>query len=453
MNQRLVKVIKNPYKVFNWLAAHHLLNWMDDKTYLKLVYRGHFGKKLNLDNPITFNEKLQWLKLYNRKPEYTIMVDKVKAKEYVANIIGEEHIIPTLGVWDDPDDIDFDKLPDQFVLKCNHNSGIGLCICKDKSKLDIEKVKEGLRKGLKEDFYLMGREWPYKNVPRKILAEKYMVDDSGPDLKDYKMMCFNGKVMCTYVCMNRFEEGGLKINFYDRNWKRLPFERSQKPASINDVNIPTGYSKMLELAERLSKNIPFLRTDFYEIGGELFFGEITFYPVSGLEEFSPEKWDENLGKLIVLPEMGGVIIDNENYCLFLHMPFNHPKHLKEDLNDYKIFCFNGKPEIIFVSNDRSKGVCFDYFDMDFNHLPFQQGGPNYQGVIERPKQLEEMRRLAAQLSKGIPHVRVDFYDLNGKVYFGEMTFFDSSGFASFKPDEWDEKLGKLITLPEIWGGI
>lgn len=305
MNQRLVKVIKNPYKVFNWLAAHHLLNWMDDKTYLKLVYRGHFGKKLNLDNPITFNEKLQWLKLYNRKPEYTIMVDKVKAKEYVANIIGEEHIIPTLGVWDDPDDIDFDKLPDQFVLKCNHNSGIGLCICKDKSKLDIEKVKEGLRKGLKEDFYLMGREWPYKNVPRKILAEKYMVDESGSDLKDYKMMCFNGKVMCTYVCMNRFEEGGLKINFYDRNWKRLPFERSQKPASINDVNIPTGYSKMLELAEHLSKNIPFLRTDFYEIGGELFFGEITFYPASGLEDFSPEKWDENLGKLIVLPEMGG----------------------------------------------------------------------------------------------------------------------------------------------------
>lgn len=288
MNQRLLKYIHNPYKIFNWMAARHLLTWMDDKTYLKLVYRGHFGKKLNLEHPVTFNEKLQWLKLYNRKPEYTVMVDKVQAKEYVANIIGEEHIIPTLGVWDDPDEIDFDKLPDQFVLKCNHNSGIGLCICKDKSKLDIEKAKADLRKGLKEDFYLMGREWPYKNVPRKILAEKYMVDESGEDLKDYKVMCFNGKVQCSFVCMERFSEDGMKINFYDREWKRLPFKRVY-PNSEHDVPKPTGYTQMLELAEKLSANLPFVRADFYEINGNLYFGELTFYPGTGMEEFTPEK--------------------------------------------------------------------------------------------------------------------------------------------------------------------
>lgn len=150
-----------------------------DKPYLQMMYWLQIGKKLNLKHPVTFNEKLQWLKLYNRRPEYTIMVDKVKVKEYVANIIGEEHIIPTLGVWDDPDDIDFDALPDKFVLKCNHNSGTGMCICRDKSKLDIPKVKAELRKGLKENYFMKWREWPYKNVPRKILAEKFMVNMGG----------------------------------------------------------------------------------------------------------------------------------------------------------------------------------------------------------------------------------------------------------------------------------
>lgn len=184
-----------------------------------MMYWLHLGRKLNLKNPKTFNEKLQWLKLYNHKPEYTIMVDKVKAKEYVAKLIGEEHIIPTLGVWDDPDDIDFDALPDQFVLKCNHNSGTGMCICRDKSKLDIEKVKAELRKGLKENYFMRWREWPYKNVPRKILAEKFMVDESGTELKDYKIFCFNGEPRYCQVISDRNTDE--KIDFYDMHWKRL----------------------------------------------------------------------------------------------------------------------------------------------------------------------------------------------------------------------------------------
>lgn len=306
MNQRLVKVIKNPYKVFNWLAAHHLLNWMDDKTYLKLVYRGHFGKKLNLDNPITFNEKLQWLKLYNRKPEYTIMVDKVKAKEYVANIIGEEHIIPTLGVWDDPDDIDFDKLPDQFVLKCNHNSGIGLCICKDKSKLDIEKVKEGLRKGLKEDFYLMGREWPYKNVPRKILAEKYMVDSEYDKkaiekkecvLTDYKFFCFGGEPFMMYVSQDHAEHA--TTDFFDMDYKLLPI-RMRDPNSENPPACPKEFEEMKQYARMLSKNIPHLRVDFYVINHQVYFGELTFYHNAGFSLVKPHEWNVKLGNLIKL---------------------------------------------------------------------------------------------------------------------------------------------------------
>lgn len=280
-----------------------------DRAYLKMMYRLIVGKRLDLDHPVTFNEKLQWLKLYNRDPRYTVMVDKVKAKEYVAGIIGEEHIIPTLGVWDDPDDIDFDALPDQFVLKCNHNSGTGMCICRDKSKLNIEKVKAELRKGLRQNYFLPGREWPYKNVPRKILAEKFMVDDMGGQ------------------------------------------------------------------AETISRS-----------------------------------------------------------------------QLKE-LDDYKIFCFNGEPKILFVASDRANKVCFDYYDIQLNHLDLRQGGDNYKGKVRLPRHFEEMKNLAAKLSAGIPQVRTDFYEIDDQVYFGELTFFDSSGFATFSPEEWDERLGKLIVLP------
>lgn len=293
-----LKFIKNPFCVFNWLAAKHLMDWMDDVTYLKLRYRASFGKKMNLKHPVTFNEKLQWLKLYNRKPEYTIMVDKVKAKEYAAKMLGEEYIIPTLGVWDSPDEIDFDSLPNQFVLKCNHNSGLGMCICRDKENLDIEKVKFNLKRGMEENYFLSGREWPYQNVPRKIIAEKYMVD-----------------------------------------------------------------------------------------------------------------------------------------------------HNDTDLNDYKFFCFNGEPAIMFVSSDRKNKVCFDYYDMNLHHLELKQGGENYHGLIHLPKHFDEMKKLASKLAQGIPHVRLDFYEINDRVYFGEITFFDSSGFAKFEPASWDIKLGNMIELP------
>ena len=272
-----------------------------DKIYLKCLYRIRMGYWPNFKNPQTFNEKLQWLKLYNRNPEYTVMADKVKVKEWVAKRIGEEYLIPTLGVWDNPDDIDFDTLPNQFVLKCNHNSGRGMYICKDKSKMDVDAVKKELRKGLSENYFLHGREWPYKNIPRKILAEKYMEDKNSTDgLKDYKLMCFDGKVYCSFVCSDRYSDEGLKVTFYDREWKRLPFERHY-PSAKDDINMPVQYYNMVKLAEKLSKGIPFVRADFYEINGRLYFGELTFYPGSGMEEFSPELWDERLGKLIKTP--------------------------------------------------------------------------------------------------------------------------------------------------------
>ncbi len=272
---------------------------LPDKLYLKLMFKLRMGYQLNISNPQTFNEKLQWLKLYNRRPEYTCMVDKYEVKKYVADIIGEEYIIPTLGVWDRVDDIDFKSLPNQFVLKTTHSGGnTGVVICKDKNSFDIDACKKKLNKSLRQDVYRSLREWPYKNVKRRIIAEVYKEDCNG------------------------------------------------------------------------------------------------------------------------------------------------------ELNDIKLFCFNGDPKAILIATDRNTDVHFDYFDMDFNHLPFEQGGPNAIKPIKKPHNLELLSVLASKLSKNIPHVRVDFYDVDGKIFFGELTFFDSSGFAIFNPQEWDYTFGGWIKLPE-----
>lgn len=297
LGQKIVKGIKDPYKIAAFLLRK-LGGGIDDKTYLEWMYRFQMHKKLDLENPVTFNEKLQWLKLYNRKPEFTVMVDKVKAKDYVAERIGRQYIIPTLGVWDDPDDIDFDKLPDQFVLKCNHDSG-GLVICKDKSKLDIKKAKKKLRKSLNNDFYKMFREGAYKDVPRKILAEKYMTDESGTELKDYKVFNFNGEPEIIQVDFDRFTEH--KRNIYGKDWKRIEMEIEYPSDKNRKIARPESLDEMLSLAKKLAEGIPHVRTDFYSIGGKLFFGELTFYHGGGYEKFRPEEWDKRLGDLIILP--------------------------------------------------------------------------------------------------------------------------------------------------------
>lgn len=302
---RIIKYIKNPRRIIAYLGAKGFLNWVEDKNYIKLIFRGIFGKELNLDSPQTFNEKLQWLKLHDRKPEYTMMVDKYAVRKYIADTIGEEYLIPLLGVWDNPDDIDFDALPNQFVLKCNHNSGLGMCICKDKSKLDVGKVKAELRKGLQQDYYLTHREWPYKNVARKIVAEKFMEDDNDNDdlgLIDYKIHCFNGEPKFVLVCSERFSSNGTKEDFFDINWNKLPFKRPHLQCSDKSLKQPSAFNKMIECSQLLSKNIPFIRCDFYEIDGMVYFGELTFFPASGLEAFEPEEWDYKLGSWLKLPE-------------------------------------------------------------------------------------------------------------------------------------------------------
>lgn len=291
--------IKNPDRLLIGLIMK--FNFLfPDKIYLKILYRLKMGKKLNLKSPITFNEKLQWLKLYDRKSEYTQMVDKCEAKKYVAKIIGEEYIIPTLGVWNNFDEIDFDRLPNQFVLKTTHGGGgSGVVICKDKRTLNFDKCKNIINRSMKQNIYRTLREWPYKNIKPRIIAEEYITN-----------------------------------------------------------------------------------------GGDY-------------------------------------------------------------INDYKFFCFDGEPKVILIANGRfvEPETYFDYFDMNFNHLPFKQGGPNYHSKIEMPLLFEEMKELARKLSRGLPHARIDLYEYKGKLKFGEITFFDSSGFEKFEPEEWAVIFGNWIKLP------
>jgi len=291
---------KIPRRFWKKFTKTKLYNYIPDKWAVSIKYRNHFLKKLDLKNPQTFNEKLQWLKLYDRRPEYTRMVDKYLAKEYVASVIGEEYSIPTLGVWKSFDEIDFDALPEQFVLKCNHASG-DTVICKDKSSLDMESARKKLTDSLNTDYYLVSREWPYKNVERRIIAEQYLEDSVTQDARDYKFFCFDGEVKCFKVDLDRFS--GRHANWYDRDGRILPYgTMGAEPAYDRVVELPAELENMKVLAEKLSHGYPFMRVDFYYVNGKIYSGELTFYPASGLTPFTDMEWDRIMGSWLTLPE-------------------------------------------------------------------------------------------------------------------------------------------------------
>ncbi|MBQ2704037.1 MAG: glycosyl transferase [Clostridia bacterium] len=271
-----------------------------DALYLKLRYYSRFHKKLNLKNPRTFSEKIQWLKLYDRRPEYSMMVDKYEVKKYVADIIGEEYIIPTLNVWNSFDEIDFDTLPNQFVLKCTHDSG-GLVICTDKATFDKEAARKKIEASMKAKYFYHTREWAYKNVKPRIIAEQYMEDDTTKDLRDYKFFAFDGDVTMLFIATERQEKDSeTKFDFFDSDFNHLDFINGHPNAKIPPAK-PQNFELMKELASKLSKGIPHVRVDFYEVNGKVYFGELTFCHWSGLMPFEPDEWDEKLGDWIKLP--------------------------------------------------------------------------------------------------------------------------------------------------------
>lgn len=298
---KIVKYIKRPSNILLYLMNKNFFKWIPDEKYITIKYKLEMNQKLNLKEPKTFNEKLQWLKLYDRKPEYTKMVDKYEAKKYVADIIGEEYIIPTLGVWDKFEDIDFTKLPNQFVLKPTHASG-NVFICKNKDEIDYKKLKKTVQKWLKRNYYLVHREWPYKNVKPRIIAEEYMEDQIG-ELIDYKVYAFNGQCDYVMVCFDRIK-GETKFIYYDRNWN-IKKEFSKDGIKYGDtikIEKPKNLDKMFEFAEILSKNIPFIRVDFYESNGNLYFGELTFYPSAGFDNTRTKDCQEYLDKELKVGE-------------------------------------------------------------------------------------------------------------------------------------------------------
>lgn len=297
---KTINYIKHPTKILRFLNLYGFGWLFSDKFCIKFTYYERMGIWPNLDNPKTFTEKLNWIKLNDRNPIYTTMVDKIKVKDFVSSRIGEEYVLPLLGVWDNPEDINFDLLPDKFVLKCNHNSSTGMCICTDKSKLNIDKVVSGLKKGLKVNYYYYSREWPYKDVEKKVFAETLLTDDENPNvsINDYKFFCFDGEPKIMFIATDRNID--CRFDFFNMDFERLNIQNIY-PQSDKVFKKPKMFEEMKEIAKKLSKGFKVVRVDLYEVGGKIYFGEYTFFHGGAFSKFYPNEWDEKLGSWIKLP--------------------------------------------------------------------------------------------------------------------------------------------------------
>lgn len=273
-----------------------------DKSYAKAMYVAWTGKHLHLHNPKRFNEKIQWIKLYYRRNIMTQLADKYAVREWIKDTIGEEYLIPLLGVYDSFDEIDFDKLPNEFVLKCNHDCD-SVIIVKDKSTLDLNAARDKINYCLSRNYYYFAQEWVYKNIPPKIVIEKLLENDSNNRLNDYKFFCFNGEPRLMYVNLRDMntKNGSFPINYYDMEFSLLPISQTQHPNVNASVNKPIHFEKMKDLAKTLSQDFPFVRVDFYEVNNRVYFGEMTFYPTGGFNELHPDEWNDTLGSWITLP--------------------------------------------------------------------------------------------------------------------------------------------------------
>ena len=297
MSSKALKLMRNPLLLFPYLCSKGLFNWMDDKTYIEMEYRAYTGNKLNLSSPETFNEKIQWLKLYYHDPILVQCVDKYLVRDFVEKRIGSQYLIPLLGVWNESSEIDFDALPNSFVLKCNHDSS-NVHICKDKYQFDTKRACKLLDKALKKNYFYSGREWAYKNVVPRIIAEQYMQDGRNNDLPDYKFFCFDGEPSFLYIATNRNVD--MRMDFYDAEGNHLDLV-SNKPNADDPIEMPECFEEMKEIARRLSSGFPQVRIDLYEINGKVYFGEMTFYNWCGYALFDPPEWDLIFGKKCALP--------------------------------------------------------------------------------------------------------------------------------------------------------
>lgn len=290
-------------KFIAWAGCHGKFDWLSDEKYLKLMFWARMSRKLNLENPQLFNEKIQWLKLNDRQKKYVSIVDKYEVRNYLSDLLDPKYIIPLVGgPWDNFDEIDFNLLPSSFVLKCTHDSG-GVVVCKDKKTFNMEEARKKINDSLARDYYKYSREWPYKEIPHRIIAEQYLVDDQSDELKDYKIMCFNGKPDNVMVCTGRFL-GGVKYYFFDREWKFLKYNHGDETLPDNfTIKKPNHLDEMLGIAEKLSAGFDLARVDLYEANDQVWFGEITLYPDSGYDTDILESTDKIFGDKLFLTKM------------------------------------------------------------------------------------------------------------------------------------------------------
>ena len=296
------KYLRDFWEVVSLVGAKGYLDWLPDAPFLRLMFYAKFKRRLNLENPKAYNEKIQWLKLYDRNPLYTTLVDKYKVREYVKQKIGDRYLIPLLGCWSNPDDIDFESLPDRYVLKCNHDSGT-VIICTDKTKLDVSETKKILKEKLKRNFYRGGREWPYKNVQPMVICEEYMEDASGFGLTDYKIYCFRGVPKLIMIATDRYTGKQTHFDYFDKDYNWLDMTWGN-PRSENPPRKPESFNEMMKIAKQLSEDLTQIRVDLYEVNGRLYFGELTLFDGSGFDRIEPEEWDYTIGEWIRLPQRG-----------------------------------------------------------------------------------------------------------------------------------------------------
>ncbi|KDR94658.1 TupA-like ATPgrasp [Peptoclostridium litorale DSM 5388] len=297
--KEIIKVIiRNPKRLAVCIIDNKYFKWISDEKFIRFVYYCRTGKKLNLEKPNTYNEKLQWLKLNDHNPKYIKLVDKYEVREYIRKEIGEEYLIPLLGVYEKFEDIDFKKLPDEFVIKSTHDSG-GVVLCNSKSEFNISKAKKKINRSLNRNYYYKGREWPYKNVKPRIVCEALMIDESEKELKDYKIFCFNGEPKAIQVDYDRFTNH--KRNIYDIDWNYIPMTLHYPTDPTVHIKRPSKLGEMLDIAKKLSSGFPHVRVDLYSIADKIYFGELTFIHGSGFEKFDPAEFDERFGKWMSLP--------------------------------------------------------------------------------------------------------------------------------------------------------
>ncbi len=430
-------------------------NHIPDQLFIQLYYKRRMGEKLDFKNPVTFNQKLQWIKVFDHNPLYTKLVDKYEVKAYVASLIGDQYVIPTIGVWDQVSDIDFSKLPEKFVLKCTHDSG-STVVCRDKSKFDQKKAIEKLEYHLSHSFYKLFREWPYKNVKPRIIAEPLLSEDptkhisfedslfaAAPDYSTmisensylpFELFCYKGKVVCL-----KYQNSGKKSGLATKDLKSLSAQRSE----IDFLKTKKScIDKMIASAEKVAESHSYMKVVFFLKNDEVFFGRISIPHEINMDK---DQYKDKLKVWLDVPGETGLndIVDIIPYT-------SDEQNVVESITDYKFFCFGGNVDNIMIVEDRQCGTPkFFHFSKDWRLLKYNRMGrllPN-NAMVNRPLNMDKMIEIAEKLSQNLPEVRLDLYDVNGNIYFGEYTFFHHGGYEDGFDYETNKHMGDLIVLP------